>query len=142
MPQKSPSFKPFWWRKKFKRKRKEILGHNMNDHQRLGIVQPKTKILSIYMLLQTFKTQIRIFLMKPERFLSIHWKFTQKDCNNVTLLLKGKVTNTAQLVMTVWLNLQVTRTGEFVFPLDSQHKKPYEVLVLGKYRSSTDHVVR
>ena len=31
---------------------------------------------------------------------------------------------------------QVTRSGEFVFPLDSQHKKPYEVLVLGRYRDT------
>ena len=31
---------------------------------------------------------------------------------------------------------QVTSSGQFVFPLDSDHKKPYEVLVLGRYRSS------
>ncbi|XP_051756988.1 N(6)-adenine-specific methyltransferase METTL4 [Ctenopharyngodon idella] len=45
-------------------------------------------------------------------------------------------------VLAEWLWVKVTRTGEFVFPLDSQHKKPYEVLVLGKYRSCTDHTVR
>ncbi|XP_048041268.1 N(6)-adenine-specific methyltransferase METTL4 [Megalobrama amblycephala] len=45
-------------------------------------------------------------------------------------------------VVAEWLWVKVTRTGEFVFPLDSQHKKPYEVLVLGKYRSSIDHAVR
>ncbi|XP_019728285.1 methyltransferase-like protein 4 isoform X3 [Hippocampus comes] len=28
----------------------------------------------------------------------------------------------------------VTADGEFVFPLDSPHKKPYEVLILGRYR--------
>lgn len=27
---------------------------------------------------------------------------------------------------------QITRAGEFVLPLDSLHKKPYEVLVLGR----------
>lgn len=27
---------------------------------------------------------------------------------------------------------QVTTSGEYVFPLDSPHKKPYEVLVLGR----------
>ncbi|XP_072544128.1 N(6)-adenine-specific methyltransferase METTL4 [Salminus brasiliensis] len=31
-----------------------------------------------------------------------------------------------------WLWVKVTRTGEFVFPLDSPHKKPYEVLLLGR----------
>ncbi|XDV17533.1 hypothetical protein PO909_023377 [Leuciscus waleckii] len=45
-------------------------------------------------------------------------------------------------VLAEWLWVKVTRTGEFVFPLDSQHKKPYEVLVLGRYRSRTDHTVR
>lgn len=44
--------------------------------------------------------------------------------------------------MRVCLNLQVTQTGEFVFPLDSPHKKPYEVLVLGRHRSGTDRAVR
>ncbi|XP_052009271.1 N(6)-adenine-specific methyltransferase METTL4 isoform X1 [Xyrauchen texanus] len=41
-----------------------------------------------------------------------------------------------------WLWVKVTRSGEFVFPLDSQHKKPYEVLVLGRYPYSADHTVR
>ncbi|XP_048856961.1 N(6)-adenine-specific methyltransferase METTL4 isoform X2 [Brienomyrus brachyistius] len=31
-----------------------------------------------------------------------------------------------------WLWVKVTRSGEYVFPLDSPHKKPYEVLVLGR----------
>lgn len=34
---------------------------------------------------------------------------------------------------------QVTTTGEYVFPLDSPHKKPYEVLVLGR---CTDKSIR
>ncbi|XP_051909655.1 N(6)-adenine-specific methyltransferase METTL4 isoform X2 [Hippocampus zosterae] len=33
-----------------------------------------------------------------------------------------------------WLWVKVTADGEFVFPLDSPHKKPYEVLILGRYR--------
>ncbi|KAK2886591.1 hypothetical protein Q8A73_020537 [Channa argus] len=37
-----------------------------------------------------------------------------------------------------WFWVKVTTSGQFVFPLDSPHKKPYEVLVLGRYRSSTD----
>lgn len=36
---------------------------------------------------------------------------------------------------------QVTTSGQFVFPLDSPHKKPYEMLVLGRYRSSTDNAI-
>ncbi|NXI88327.1 METL4 protein, partial [Rhipidura dahli] len=31
-----------------------------------------------------------------------------------------------------WHWVKITRAGEFVFPLDSLHKKPYEVLVLGR----------
>ncbi|TRY59009.1 hypothetical protein DNTS_012398 [Danionella cerebrum] len=38
-------------------------------------------------------------------------------------------------VMAEWFWVKVTRSGEFVFPLDSQHKKPYEVLILGKLNS-------
>lgn len=37
---------------------------------------------------------------------------------------------------------QVTTSGQFVFPLDSHHKKPYEVLVLGRYRSTADNPTR
>ncbi|KAL1270537.1 hypothetical protein QQF64_029553 [Cirrhinus molitorella] len=50
--------------------------------------------------------------------------------------------NWAVEVLAEWLWVKVTRSGEFVFPLDSPHKKPYEVLVLGRYRSTTDHTVR
>ncbi|XP_020650182.3 N(6)-adenine-specific methyltransferase METTL4 [Pogona vitticeps] len=31
-----------------------------------------------------------------------------------------------------WFWVKITRSGEFVFPLDSFHKKPYEILVLGR----------
>ncbi|XP_037135863.1 N(6)-adenine-specific methyltransferase METTL4 isoform X1 [Syngnathus acus] len=33
-----------------------------------------------------------------------------------------------------WFWVKVTADGQFVFPLDSLHKKPYEVLILGRYR--------
>lgn len=32
--------------------------------------------------------------------------------------------------------LQVTRSGEFVIDLDSPHKKPYETLIIGRFKSS------
>ncbi|XP_076829515.1 N(6)-adenine-specific methyltransferase METTL4 [Brachyhypopomus gauderio] len=38
-----------------------------------------------------------------------------------------------------WLWVKVTRTGEFVFPLDSPHKKPYEALLLGRVCAGTDN---
>ncbi|XP_029935610.1 methyltransferase-like protein 4 isoform X2 [Myripristis murdjan] len=38
-------------------------------------------------------------------------------------------------VLAEWFWVKVTTSGQFVFPLDSQHKKPYEVMVLGRYRS-------
>ncbi|XP_030045977.1 N(6)-adenine-specific methyltransferase METTL4 isoform X1 [Microcaecilia unicolor] len=41
-------------------------------------------------------------------------------------------------VLAEWHWVKITRAGEFVFPLDSLHKKPYEVLVLGRVRRSTD----
>ncbi|XP_023264079.1 methyltransferase-like protein 4 [Seriola lalandi dorsalis] len=41
-------------------------------------------------------------------------------------------------VVAEWFWVKVTTSGQFVFPLDSPHKKPYEVLVLGRYRSSAD----
>ncbi|XP_008306488.1 methyltransferase-like protein 4 isoform X1 [Cynoglossus semilaevis] len=40
-------------------------------------------------------------------------------------------------VVAEWFWVKVTSSGHFVFPLDSVHKKPYEVLVLGRYRSSS-----
>ncbi|KAM3593097.1 uncharacterized protein V6R79_005982 [Siganus canaliculatus] len=41
-------------------------------------------------------------------------------------------------VLAEWFWVKVTTSGDFVFPLDSQHKKPYEVLVLGRHRSLAD----
>ncbi|CAN9506376.1 unnamed protein product [Ophioblennius macclurei] len=41
-------------------------------------------------------------------------------------------------VLAEWFWVKVTTSGQFVFPLDSQHKKPYEVLVLGRYRSCAE----
>uniref|UniRef100_A0A3B4TYD1 Methyltransferase 4, N6-adenosine n=1 Tax=Seriola dumerili TaxID=41447 RepID=A0A3B4TYD1_SERDU len=38
-------------------------------------------------------------------------------------------------VVAEWFWVKVTTSGQFVFPLDSPHKKPYEVLVLGRYRA-------
>ncbi|XP_053484254.1 N(6)-adenine-specific methyltransferase METTL4 isoform X1 [Ictalurus furcatus] len=36
-----------------------------------------------------------------------------------------------------WLWVKVTRKGEVVFPLDSPHKKPYEVLLLGRFSANS-----
>uniref|UniRef100_A0A3Q3VPC5 Uncharacterized protein n=1 Tax=Mola mola TaxID=94237 RepID=A0A3Q3VPC5_MOLML len=44
-------------------------------------------------------------------------------------------------VVAEWFWVKVTTSGQFVFPLDSPHKKPYEVLVLGRYRSSKDDTI-
>ncbi|XP_072234935.1 N(6)-adenine-specific methyltransferase METTL4 [Leuresthes tenuis] len=41
-------------------------------------------------------------------------------------------------VVAEWFWVKVTTSGQFVFPLDSQHKRPYETLVLGRYRSSAN----
>ncbi|KAM7177014.1 N(6)-adenine-specific methyltransferase METTL4 isoform 2-T3 [Macrochelys suwanniensis] len=41
-----------------------------------------------------------------------------------------------------WHWVKITRSGEFVFPLDSSHKKPYEVLVLGRVQGSIDLPLR
>ncbi|XP_017261904.1 N(6)-adenine-specific methyltransferase METTL4 isoform X2 [Kryptolebias marmoratus] len=40
-------------------------------------------------------------------------------------------------VVAEWFWLKVTTSGQFVFPLDSQHKKPYEVLILGRCPTNT-----
>ncbi|KAM9839200.1 N(6)-adenine-specific methyltransferase METTL4 [Aulostomus maculatus] len=40
-------------------------------------------------------------------------------------------------VVAEWYWVKVTTAGQFVFPLDSPHKKPYETLVLGRYGSSS-----
>ncbi|XP_072124497.1 N(6)-adenine-specific methyltransferase METTL4 [Mobula birostris] len=39
-------------------------------------------------------------------------------------------------VVAEWHWVKVTKNGEFVVPLDSVHKKPYEILVLGRYMGS------
>ncbi|XP_008938680.1 PREDICTED: methyltransferase-like protein 4, partial [Merops nubicus] len=41
-----------------------------------------------------------------------------------------------------WHWVKITRAGEFVFPLDSLHKKPYEVLVLGRVQGDVKEAVR
>uniref|UniRef100_A0A3Q3L2U4 Methyltransferase 4, N6-adenosine n=1 Tax=Mastacembelus armatus TaxID=205130 RepID=A0A3Q3L2U4_9TELE len=41
-------------------------------------------------------------------------------------------------VIAEWFWVKVSTSGQFVFPLDSPHKKPYEVLVLGRYRPPSD----
>uniref|UniRef100_A0AAQ4RKM8 Methyltransferase 4, N6-adenosine n=1 Tax=Gasterosteus aculeatus aculeatus TaxID=481459 RepID=A0AAQ4RKM8_GASAC len=45
-------------------------------------------------------------------------------------------------VVAQWFWVKVTASGEFVFPLDSDHKKPYEVLVLGRYRCAAGDAAR
>ncbi|XP_016066979.1 PREDICTED: methyltransferase-like protein 4 [Miniopterus natalensis] len=40
-------------------------------------------------------------------------------------------------VVAEWHWLKITNSGEFVFPLDSPHKKPYEVLILGRVQDKT-----
>ncbi|KAM9712689.1 N(6)-adenine-specific methyltransferase METTL4 isoform 1-T1 [Menidia menidia] len=41
-------------------------------------------------------------------------------------------------VVAEWFWVKVTTSGQLVFPLDSPHKKPYETLVLGRYRPPAD----
>ncbi|NXH78534.1 METL4 protein, partial [Hydrobates tethys] len=41
-----------------------------------------------------------------------------------------------------WHWVKITRAGEFVLPLDSLHKKPYEVLVLGRVQGDVKEVLR
>ncbi|KGL82546.1 Methyltransferase-like 4, partial [Tinamus guttatus] len=41
-----------------------------------------------------------------------------------------------------WHWVKITRSGEFVFPLDSSHKKPYEVLVLGRVQGRVEEALR
>ncbi|KAM7316302.1 hypothetical protein ACRRTK_024984 [Alexandromys fortis] len=45
-------------------------------------------------------------------------------------------------VIAEWYWVKITRSGEFVFPLDSPHKKPYECLVLGRFREKSALVLR
>ncbi|NXH28461.1 METL4 protein, partial [Myiagra hebetior] len=41
-----------------------------------------------------------------------------------------------------WHWVKITRAGEFVSPLDSLHKKPYEVLVLGRVQGDVKEALR
>ncbi|KFU96576.1 Methyltransferase-like 4, partial [Chaetura pelagica] len=41
-----------------------------------------------------------------------------------------------------WHWVKITRGGEFVLPLDSLHKKPYEVLVLGRVQGDVKETLR
>ncbi|NXK51042.1 METL4 protein, partial [Chauna torquata] len=41
-----------------------------------------------------------------------------------------------------WYWVKITRSGEFVLPLDSFHKKPYEVLILGRVQGSVTEALR
>ncbi|KAK9403381.1 methyltransferase-like 4 [Crotalus adamanteus] len=41
-----------------------------------------------------------------------------------------------------WFWVKITKSGEFVIPLDSLHKKPYEILVLGRVQGNTDIPLR
>ncbi|KAF1528073.1 Methyltransferase-like protein 4, partial [Eudyptula minor] len=41
-----------------------------------------------------------------------------------------------------WHWVKITRAGEFVLPLDSLHKKPYEVLVLGRVQGNVKEALR
>ncbi|XP_012581273.1 PREDICTED: methyltransferase-like protein 4 isoform X2 [Condylura cristata] len=45
-------------------------------------------------------------------------------------------------IVAEWHWVKITSSGEFVFPLDSPHKKPYEVLILGRVREKTDLSLR
>nr|KAF6471814.1 methyltransferase like 4 [Molossus molossus] len=40
-------------------------------------------------------------------------------------------------IVAEWHWLKITNSGEFVFPLDSPHKKPYEGLILGRFQGKT-----
>ncbi|RLW13305.1 hypothetical protein DV515_00000180 [Chloebia gouldiae] len=41
-----------------------------------------------------------------------------------------------------WHWVKITTTGEFVLPLDSLHKKPYEVLILGRVQGDVKEALR
>lgn len=41
-----------------------------------------------------------------------------------------------------WHWVKITQSGEFVFPIDSVHKKPYEILVVGKFMSPDNSTAR
>ncbi|XP_063307577.1 N(6)-adenine-specific methyltransferase METTL4 [Pelobates fuscus] len=41
-----------------------------------------------------------------------------------------------------WHWVKITKSGELVFPLDSDHKKPYEILVLGRLQKDDNSIPR
>lgn len=41
-------------------------------------------------------------------------------------------------VVAEWYWVKITSSFEFVYPLDSPHKKPYEILILGKLKDTTN----
>ncbi|KAM6350339.1 N(6)-adenine-specific methyltransferase METTL4 isoform 2-T2 [Podargus strigoides] len=41
-----------------------------------------------------------------------------------------------------WQWVKITRAGEFILPLDSLHKKPYEILVLGRVQGNVKEALR
>ncbi|CAH2284882.1 methyltransferase 4 isoform X1 [Pelobates cultripes] len=41
-----------------------------------------------------------------------------------------------------WHWVKITKSGELVFPLDSDHKKPYEILVLGRLQKNDNSIPR
>uniref|UniRef100_A0A8C3W9D9 Methyltransferase 4, N6-adenosine n=1 Tax=Catagonus wagneri TaxID=51154 RepID=A0A8C3W9D9_9CETA len=45
-------------------------------------------------------------------------------------------------IVAEWHWVKITSSGEFVFPLDSPHKKPYEVLILGKVQERAALLLR
>ncbi|XP_006867338.1 PREDICTED: methyltransferase-like protein 4 [Chrysochloris asiatica] len=45
-------------------------------------------------------------------------------------------------IVAEWHWVKITNSGEFVFPLDSLHKKPYEGLILGRVRENADLQLR
>ncbi|NWS12134.1 METL4 protein, partial [Pachyramphus minor] len=45
-------------------------------------------------------------------------------------------------ILAEWHWVKITRAGEFVLPLDSLHKKPYEVLVLGRVQGDVKEALR
>ncbi|XP_020951806.1 methyltransferase-like protein 4 isoform X8 [Sus scrofa] len=45
-------------------------------------------------------------------------------------------------IVAEWHWVKITNSGEFVFPIDSPHKKPYEVLVLGRVRERAALLLR
>uniref|UniRef100_H3B619 Methyltransferase 4, N6-adenosine n=1 Tax=Latimeria chalumnae TaxID=7897 RepID=H3B619_LATCH len=45
-------------------------------------------------------------------------------------------------VLAEWHWVKITKSGEFVFPLESPHRKPYEILVLGRVKETSESLKR